>query len=157
MRILCAIGIRRGGELVRRVSRITRTGDELVIVHVLETGPRHDLNHLEGTIRPHHDHRRELDAAEQEAGGAALKEAGEEAGLAGIPATTRLERGRPEQVIVALARELSADLVALMAREMPHGHPLQGPPSIGHTARFVFDHAPSDVLVFREKSEPPWG
>ncbi len=152
MRILCAVGIRRGAELVRRICRIARPGDELVIVHVLDTGPRHDLNHLEGTIRPHHDQQRELDAAEQEAGSATLKEAGEEAGRAGIPAATRLERGRPEQVVVALTRDLKADMVALLAREMPQGHPLQGPPSIGHTARFIVDHAPADVLVFRERA-----
>ena len=151
MRILCAIGIRRGGELVRRVCQIARPDDELVIVHVLDTGPRHDLNHLEGTLRPHHVQRSELDAAEQEAGSEALNEASEEAARTGIPAETRLERGRPEQVIVALASELRVDMVALLAREIPHGHPLQGPPSIGHTARFIIDHAAADVLVFRER------
>jgi len=151
MRILCAIGIRRGGELVKRVCQIAGPGDELVIVHVVDTGPRHDLNHLEGTLRPHHALRNELNAAEQDAGSEALNEAREEASRAGIPAGTRLERGRPEEVIVALASELGIDMVALLAREIPHGHPLQGPPSIGHTARFILDHAPSAVLVFRER------
>ncbi|MGO9409334.1 MAG: universal stress protein [Spirochaetia bacterium] len=106
---------------------------------------------VEGITRLHHAQQRELDAAEEDAGSAALKEAAEEAGRAGIPAATRLERGRPEQVVVSLSGELAADLVALLAREMPRGHPLQGPPSIGHTARFIVDHAPVDVLIFREK------
>jgi nucleotide-binding universal stress UspA family protein len=151
MRILCAIGIRRGVELVRRVSSFTRPGDELVLVHVLDVGPRHDLNHLEGTLRPHHLQHHELNEAEQEAGKATLQEATEEAKRIGVPVTTRLERGRPEQVIVELARDPTVGAVALLAREMPHGHPLQGPPSVGHTARFVVDHAPVDVLVFRER------
>jgi nucleotide-binding universal stress UspA family protein len=151
MRILCAIGTKRGVELVRRVSGIARADDELVLVHVTETGPRHDLNHLEGTLRPHHLQQAELDAAEEEAGRAMLNEALQEAGRIGIAATTRLQRGKAEQVIVALARELETTLVALHAREVPHAHPLQGPPSIGHTARFVVDHVPADVLIFREK------
>ncbi|HTP59363.1 MAG TPA: universal stress protein [bacterium] len=151
MRILCAIGIRRGAELVRRLSHIARPGDELVLVHVLDDGPRHDLNHLEGTIRPHHAQREELDAAEQDAGSAALKEAAEAARAAGLSAVTRLERGRPEQAVVALAAQLAVDMVAVLAREAPGTHPLKGPPSIGHTARFILDHVAADVAVFREK------
>jgi nucleotide-binding universal stress UspA family protein len=151
MRILCAIGIRRGAELVRRVTEVAKPGDELVLVHVADTGPRHHVNHLEGTLHSPHDHREELDAAEQEAGQATLQEAVEEAGRAGFAATTRLERGNPEHVVVALAQELGARLVALLAREIPQSHPRQGPPSVGHTARFVIDHAPADVLLFRER------
>jgi nucleotide-binding universal stress UspA family protein len=151
MRILCAIGIRRGAELVKRLSQLISPTDELALVHVVDTGPRHPVNHLEGHLRPHHMQREELDAAEQEAGEAMLKEASEEAGRRGLRATTRLERGRPEQVIVALAYEIGSDLVALHARETPQSHPRQGPPSVGHTARFIVDHAPSDILLFRER------
>ncbi len=150
MRILCAIGIRRGVELLKRVSRITKPNDELVLVHVVDIGPRHDLNHLEGTIRLHHHQHEELNEAEQEAGTVTLQEARAEAERMGTRAATRLERGRPEHVIVELAQELAVDEIALLAREMPQGHPLQGPPSIGHTARFIIDHAPCDVVVFRE-------
>ncbi len=152
MRILCAIGIRRGVELVKRVSQLLREGDDLVLVHVLDTGPRHDLNHLEGTTRPHHLRQRELDAAEEDAGNATLKEAAEEAVRIGVPAMVRLVRGNPEHEIVRVAGESSADLVVVLARERPQGHPREGPPSIGHTARFILDHAPTDVLVFREKA-----
>jgi len=42
--------------------------------------------------------------------------------------------------------------VAVLARERPQGHPVQGPPSIGHTARFIVDHAPVDVLIYRERA-----
>ena len=151
MRIMCAIGMRRGTELLKRVSRITKAGDELVLVHVIDIGPRHDLNHLEGTTRPHHLQRAQLNEAEQDAGSATLHEAQEEAERIGVPVATTLERGRPEHVIVELARESAVDAIALLARENPHGHPLQGPPSVGHTARFIIDHAPCDVLVFRER------
>ena len=151
MRILCAIGIRRGLELLKRVSRVVKPDDELFLVHVVDVGPRHDLNHLEGTLRPHHLQRAELNEAEQDAGTDTLQEAREKAEEIGIPVVTTLKRGRPEDVILELARESAVDVIALLARERPHGHPLQGPPSIGHTARFIIDHAPCDVLVFRER------
>ena len=151
MRILCAIGIRRGVELLKRVSRVVKPDDELLLVHVVDVGPRHDLNHLEGTLRPHHLQRAELNEAEQDAGTDTLQEAREEAERLAVPVVATLERGRPEHVIVELARESAVDMIAILAREEPHGHPLQGPPSVGHTARFVVDHALCDVLVLRER------
>ena len=81
-----------------------------------------------------------------------LAEALEAAGAGGRRASSRLERGRPEQVIASLAGEIGADLVVVLAREAPRSHPLQGPPSVGHTARFILDHALADVLLLREKS-----
>ncbi len=154
MRILCAIGTRRGSEVVRQVGAITRQGDELVLLHVIDTGPRHDLDRLKGPLHPHHERQGELDAAEEEAGRAMLKEAFEEAGHLGLAASERLERGRPEQVIITLASELNALLVVLYARESPHAHPRVGPPSVGHTARFVVDHSPTHVLLLRESDLP---
>jgi nucleotide-binding universal stress UspA family protein len=149
MRILCAIGISRGSEIVRQVASITREGDELVLLHVIDTGPRHDLDRLRGPLHAHHERHGELDAAEEEAGKAALKEALTEAGRLGLAAVERLERGRPEQVIVSLAGELTAQLVVLHARESPQAHPRVGPPSVGHTARFVVDHSPTSVFMLR--------
>jgi nucleotide-binding universal stress UspA family protein len=120
-----------------------------VLLHVIDEGPRHDLDRLRGPLHPHHEHREQLDAAEEGAGETMLKEAGEEALLLGLAATERLERGRPEQVIVALAGELAARVIVLCARDSPHAHPKAGPPSVGHTARFVVDHSPSPVLLLR--------
>jgi nucleotide-binding universal stress UspA family protein len=150
MRILCAIGIRRGSELVRQVATITREGDELVLLHVIDTGPRHDLDRLRGPLHVHHEHHGELDAAEEDAGKATLKEALAEAGRLGLAAEERLERGRPEQVIVSLAGELTAQLVVLHARESPQAHPKVGPPSVGHMARLVVDLSQTSVLLLRE-------
>ena len=110
MRILCAIGTRRGSEVIRHVAPITREGDELVLVHVIDEGPRHDLDRLRGPLHPHHEHREELDAAEEEAGKAMLKEALAEAARLGLTASERLERGRPEHVVVELARETKRDV-----------------------------------------------
>jgi nucleotide-binding universal stress UspA family protein len=90
--------------------------------------------------------------AEEAPGQATLAEAVVAARDAGAQVTslvTRLERGRPEQVIVAQARELGADLIALRPREHPESIPPIGPPSIGHTARYVVDHAPCPVLLLR--------
>ena len=38
---------------------------------------------------------------------------------------------------------------AIRASEGSAGHPRLGPASVGHTARFVIDHAPCDVLLLR--------
>jgi nucleotide-binding universal stress UspA family protein len=150
MRILCAIGIRRGGELVRTVATLAREGDELVLLHVTDTGPRRSLDSLKGPLHPHHEHHGQLDAAEEEAGNATLKEALAEAVRLRLSAAERLERGEPERVIVSLAEALTVGLVALHARESPRAHPRVGPPSVGHTARFVLDHSPASVLLVRD-------
>ena len=81
-----------------------------------------------------------------------LAEAAQAAGSLGFAVTTRLERGNPEHVIIELSREVEPGVIAMFARENPSRHPPHGPPSIGHTARFVVDHAATDVLVFREGS-----
>lgn len=78
----------------------------------------------------------ELDSAEEEAGKAMLKEELEEAARLGLTASERLERGRPEHVVVELARETNAELVVL-----------------GHTARFVVDHSPNHILLLRERGQ----
>jgi nucleotide-binding universal stress UspA family protein len=62
---------------------------------------------------------------------------------------TRLARGRPEQEIVRAAAELHSDLLVVGARFKSGPRPASGPPSVGHVARFVLDHAPCDVLLLR--------
>lgn len=59
----------------------------------------------------------------------------------GRPAELVARRGRLEHEIVAAAA--AADLL-LLAR---NGDARPGPPSIGHRARFVVDHAPCDVIL----------
>lgn len=100
------------------------------------------------------ERQREAAEAEEAAGRAALGEAEDVARAAGAQVASieaRLERGKPEQAIVARVREMGADLVALRPREHPESFPLIGPPSVGHTARFVVDHAPCPVLLLRAR------
>jgi nucleotide-binding universal stress UspA family protein len=153
MRLLCAVGQRDGALVVREA--LAHVGDaiELTLLHVVDDRPRRDVEAFRGPLRRiSAERQREIDAAEESAGRAALAEAeaaARDAGAQVTSITTRLERGKPEQVIVALAHALRANLVALRPRERPDGFPPIGPPSVGHTARFVVDHAPCPVLLLR--------
>ncbi len=98
---------------------------DLILLHVVDDRPRRDVEAFRGPLRrmaP--ERRREIDAAEESAGRAALAEAeaaARDAGAQVTSITTRLERGKPEQVIVALAREAYANMIALRPRERPMG------------------------------------
>lgn len=153
MQVLCPIGSRRGVELVHRIADILGSNHRLLLLHVIDTGPRHHLEHLHGPLHhgprggPHRE--REMSAAEESGGHTALDEVLEAATGAGIIAESRLERGRPEKIIVDVAREINASLIVIRARDKRSDHPRLGPGSVGHTARFVLDHAPCDVLLVR--------
>ncbi len=155
MRVLCAIDQRGGPELIRRVAEVVGTENlELVLIHVIDTGPRQELGHLQGPVRrgplggPGRE--RALSMAEEAGGQATLDEALTAAQQIGAQAATRLERGKPEQVIVQVAAETGVGLIAIRASEGSAGHPRLGPASVGHIVRFVLDHAPCDVLLLRE-------
>lgn len=142
------------GGFVAPLAALDTLGAGLLLVHVVDLGPRHELEHLPGPLLhrgPHGgpERTRAMDAAESAAGQHVLAEALAVAQAGGLTAQTRLERGKPEQVIVALARETAADRIAIRARQTPEHHPSLGPGSVGHTARFVLDHAPCDVLLVR--------
>jgi nucleotide-binding universal stress UspA family protein len=153
MVVICAVGRRGGIELVRRAASLMGQPAELLLLHVIDTGPRHELEHLEGPLR--HGPRggpareRELNEAEESGGQGALDEALAAAQAAGLRVTARLERGKPDQVIVRVGDEVGAALIVIAARDNPTQHPPRGPASVGHTARFVLDHARCDVLLVR--------
>lgn len=153
MRLLCAVGQRDGAVVVREALALVPGSLELVVLHVIDERPRHDVEGQRGPLRRISPERqRELGQAEEAAGNAALAEAesaAHDAQSQVTSVTARLERGKPEEVIVALARDLHADLVAIRPREYSDGFPRIGPPSVGHTARFVVDHAPCPVLLLR--------
>jgi nucleotide-binding universal stress UspA family protein len=157
MKVVCAIGQRGGPELIQRLAEILGNQAECLFLHVIDTGPRHDLeDYLRGPLhrRPDHGellHEAELKAAEEAAGRAAIEEALTAAQLAGLKAVASVKEGHPEKIIVRVAQELRAGLIVIWAREGAAGHPHLGPASVGHTARFVVDHAPCDVLLLREK------
>jgi len=122
----------------------------------VDTGPRHDLKHLIGGLRhgpaggP--DRESKLSAAEESTGKASLAETQKVAEAAGFTARTSLFWGRPEEVILSAAKDEEVSLICISAREGAEGHPHIGPASVGHTARFVVDHAPCDVLLLRENN-----
>jgi len=60
--------------------------------------------------------------------------------------------GEPGREICAAAVAVAASLVVLRASR--HFNPQPGPHSVGHTARFVVDHAPCPVLVIRTQFRP---
>jgi nucleotide-binding universal stress UspA family protein len=153
MRVLCAIGRRGGPELIQRVADVIGGKPELLLLCVIDAGPRHDLEHLLGPLRhgPLGPGREQaLRATEEAAGKAALEETLAAAQEAGFSASTIIERGKPEQVIVRVAGDEEGSLIAIWAREGAEGHPRIGPASVGHTARYVVDHASCDVLLLRE-------
>jgi nucleotide-binding universal stress UspA family protein len=156
MKILCAVGQQGGQEIVRRVSAITGSQHELILLHVIDIGPHRGLEeylHRPGRpLTPPPERRREMiDEAEAVAAQTALEEARLQAGQAGFASVqTELQRGKPEQVIVQLAHQWECQLVAIQASEGAEGRPHIGPESVVHTARFVLDHAPCDVLLLRD-------
>lgn len=160
MRILCAIAGRRGVELIDQLVGYLGTQNQILLLAVIDVGPRHEMGRVGGPLRhaplggPEREH--ELNASEESGARAALDEALQAARKAGLLVEAWLRRGRPEQVIVEVAAEAEVALIVIQAREAPQAHPRQGPPSVGHTARFVVDHAPCPVLLLRERVQKPY-
>ena len=62
-------------------------------------------------------------------------------------------RVQAEREIVRVAAEVGADLIVIGARH--RGAPVAGPASVGPVARYVLDHARSDVLLLRGERPAP--
>jgi nucleotide-binding universal stress UspA family protein len=96
-------------------------------------------------------HQEAAEAAEETAGQVTIEETLEAARNIGLNVSSNIKRGRPNEMIVQVAREEQADLIVIWAHEGSVGRAPIGPASVGHTARFVLDHAGCDVLLLREK------
>lgn len=155
MKILCAIGQQGGPEIIQRMREEIGSQHDLYILHVINTGPRRELEAFLRGPGPHHrsppppGQERRIDEAEMTAGQAILDEARQQAEQLGFAVQGNLQRGRPEQVILETAAQLDCDLIVIRNSEGSQGRPSLGPESVGHTARFVLDHAPCDVLLLR--------
>lgn len=154
MKIVCALGLQNGPELLRRAAAATGGEREWILLHVIDTGPRHGLEaYLRGGLpgRAHDVERHTAAAAGSEtaAAEAVVQEALQAGRTLGLSARGEVRTGPPEQVIVAIAGETGANLLVIMASEGTAGRPQFGPASVGHVARFVLDHAPCDVLLLR--------
>jgi nucleotide-binding universal stress UspA family protein len=153
MKVLCALGARDRAALIERLlAHLGNQPLELMLVFVIDEGPRHGLEALRGPFGrgPHLDpaRRLQMEQAEARSGEVVLAEA--QAAVVGTDAvtvTTHLMRGRPERVIVEIATQ-DVDLVVIGAREGVAVLP-PGPESVGHVARYVLDHAPCNVLLVR--------
>jgi nucleotide-binding universal stress UspA family protein len=154
MVIVCAIGLRRGPELFQRLAPLTAQGPHLLLVHVIDVGPRQRWEQVLNPFRPGPKARAErhlqMEEAEQRSGETILAEAQTCALQLGfVGAVVRLEQGNPERELLHVAQETGAALMVVFARELLDGHPAFGPASVGHTARFLVDHAPCPVLLLR--------
>jgi nucleotide-binding universal stress UspA family protein len=151
MRVLVAVGLRGGAELVERAAARLAPLSEMVLLNVVDSGPRRGLIDLQ--IRrgaPAVGRETSISAAEEAASQAAMDEALAAGRRLGLSVRILVERGVPEQVIVQVAQREKVDAIAIQASEGLSGRPQIGPASVGHTARFVLDHAPCDVLLLRE-------
>ena len=162
MHVLCAIGKQGGSEMIGRMREVIGSQHDLHLLHVLDTGPRRTMQEYlfgPGQLRRTSPTERtqSLDAAEQAAAAAAMEEARQATEQAGFRVQTdiqaEIEPGKPEQIIVRAAHLWGCQLIVIRASEGSEGRPKIGPQSVGHTARFVLDHAPCDVLLLREPIE----
>ncbi len=159
MHVLCAIGKQGGAEMISRMREVIGSGHDLHLLHVLDSGPRKTMQEvlfgpgqLRRTLPP--ERINNLEAAEKAAAESAMEEGRHEAEQAGFKVHTEIqseiEPGRPEQIIVRAAHLWKCQLIVILASEGTQGRPKIGPESVGHSARFVLDHAPCDVLLLRE-------
>ncbi len=146
------IDLRGGPVLLNALDRLLPlSGQETVLVHVIDNGMRGELDLARGRLLPRplpHHHLRAITEAEREAAQAALDEAARAAEALGAVPRTVLAEGEPGRVLSRLAAELGCHLVVVAARSGRGPEP-PGPRSVGHTARFVLDHSPRPVLLLR--------
>ena len=156
MRVLCAVGSRGGPEMIRKLRAIMGAQHELLLLHVIDTGPRQSLDAFLRGPGSHHrpppplERERRVDEVEEFVAKTTLEEARQEAEQAGYTIHAEIQRGQAEKLIVQLAEDGGYQLIVIWSSEGAQGHPQIGPASIGRVARYVLDHAPCDVLMLRE-------
>jgi nucleotide-binding universal stress UspA family protein len=158
MRLLLCIDSGRANRLVSQVAALVTQSASWIPLHVIDSRPRVDLGILRagvpgGGALPE-SQRSAIEAAGRERALLVLDAAVAALNAPGAVVDAPLVRvGEPGHTICAAASEVSADLIALFASRHID-KPQRGPGSIGHTARFVIDHAPCPVLVIRGVGVP---
>ncbi len=147
--LLCLSGLETGPFVRHALAALPREDLTAVLLHVVDTRPEHERGYLPRVLlrAPPPAHQRELEAAQAEAGAAAIADARAVCRQLGVAVVERSAHGRPEREIVRIAAEERADLIVVGAHD-PNA-PAIGPHSVGPVARFVLDHAPCDVLLLR--------
>jgi nucleotide-binding universal stress UspA family protein len=120
--------------------------------HIVDTRGRRDLGLLRGSITGagplSRGQQQAIDAATAEHTRAILDATEACLRRRGLPhAPPQIRVGEPGREICAVAAAVGASLVVLCASRRPRD--ASGPHSVGHTARFVFDHATCPVLLVR--------
>ncbi|MBV9170854.1 MAG: universal stress protein [Chloroflexi bacterium] len=151
-RVLLCVDGASASQLLASALPLVATPAHWRAVHVVDARGRMDLGALRhaiggaGPLPPH-----QVEAIEEagtqhanlvlDAATAAFNERGllSEAGLVRV--------GEPGREICTAANAWPADLVVLRASRRSRPEP--APRSVGHTARFVLDHAPCPVLLIR--------
>ncbi len=156
MRVLCCLDGSNIEQLHQAISTMLR-GDDLTLgaMYVIDAGPQGDIERQrERYFRtgPLSSSRKEqIQQAERSAAQDILDE-----GSRYLPgAELLLKTGRPEREIVASAVTWKADLIMICPRSPNKPGTPTGPKSVGHTARFVLDHATCPVLLVRERGGLP--
>ncbi len=157
MRVMCAIGRRGGPSLIDAISALLDRDDPVLLVHVVDSGPRRGLEGFLGGPASHgpraHVRSEELlDATEAEAAERILAEARSRAERLGVSCEVEVLRGAPEREILRSAAARSPDLLVIGRAEGPP--PIDAPRSpgaepgrLGRVARFVVDHAAWRLLL----------
>jgi nucleotide-binding universal stress UspA family protein len=123
-----------------------------VPTHIVDVRGRRDLGLLRGSIPGagplSRTQQQAIDAATAEHTRAILDAAEASLRRRGLPVEPpQIRVGEPGREICAVAAATEASLVVLFASR--RARVPTGPGSVGHTARFVLDHAPCPVLLVR--------
>ena len=154
MRVLVCVDGGRVERLLDQVAALVPPSTTWVPLHVIDARPRVDLGMLRagmpGVGALPEAQRRAIESAGNERAQIVIQAVEAALRARGVDAVPSIVRtGEPGRAICAAALEQHADLVALFASRHID-RPAHGPESVGHTARFVVDHAPCPVLVLRE-------
>jgi nucleotide-binding universal stress UspA family protein len=149
MRVLCCLDGTNAEAISRATTLLSPEALTLGLIYVIDNGPHHEIEHArERHFRPPFPPpAREHEMVEVEQ--ASAQEIIDE-GLRHLSGAETFQReGRPEREIVNAAADWEADLIIICPRaEYQDKHKI-GPKSVGHVARFVLDHAPCPVFLFR--------
>ncbi len=123
-----------------------------VPTHIVDARGRRDLSFLRGGITGagplSRSQQQIIDEATAEHTRAVLDAAEASLRTRGLaPEPPQIRVGEPGREICAVAAAVRADLVVLFASRRARA--VSGPGSVGHTARFVLDHASCTVLLVR--------
>lgn len=153
MKVLLAITGSEGEGFLRRVVMLAALdhAEDIVLAHVIDTKHRAEVEFGRERFFTRHavpeGRSADLTQAEEERARAGMRFARQaliDAGVSESRLRDIMVRGKPNEELCRLANEEKVDLIVVGGRG---GKP--GPHSIGKTARFVLDHAPSSVLLIR--------